>query len=107
MDQPLFSAKNNRRFENFTRVETFGSPDTHWIKVTVDPADAPMFSFKAEIVASNLGPPSRAHARARSKNYAYQNWKAHLSGALRPDCGLTRLWEPQNEEYARTRARVF
>ena len=33
-----------------------------------------------------------AHAR-RSKNYAYQNWKAHLSGALRPDCGLARLWD--------------
>ena len=32
-------------------------------------------------------------AYARSKNYAYQNWKAHLSGALRPDCGLARLWE--------------
>jgi hypothetical protein len=39
-----------------------------------------------------------AHARARSKNYAYQNWKAHLSGALRPDCGLARLWEPQIQE---------
>ena len=47
-----------------------------------------------------------ALARARSKNYAYQNWKAHLSGALRPDCGLARLWEPQIQEYARTRARV-
>jgi hypothetical protein len=34
-----------------------------------------------------------ASAHARSKNYAYQNWKAHLSGALRPDCGLARLWE--------------
>ena len=33
-----------------------------------------------------------ASAHARSKNYAYQNWKAHLSGALRPDCGLARLW---------------
>jgi hypothetical protein len=54
VDQPLFSAKNNRRFENFTRVETFGSPDTHWIKVTVDPADAQVFSFKAEIVAENV-----------------------------------------------------
>ena len=48
-----------------------------------------------------------ARACARSKNYAYQNWKAHLSGALRPDCGLARLWEPQIQEYARTRARVF
>ena len=54
VDQPLFSAKDKRRFENFTRVETFGSPDTHWIRVTVDPADAQVFSFKAEIVAENV-----------------------------------------------------
>jgi hypothetical protein len=27
---------------------------------------------------------SRTRAHARSKNYAYQNWKAHRSGALRP-----------------------
>jgi hypothetical protein len=53
LDQPLFSTKSNRRFENFTRVETFGNPDTHWIRVTVDPADAQVFSFKAEIVAEN------------------------------------------------------
>jgi hypothetical protein len=53
VDQPLFSIKSNRRFENFTRVETFGNPDTHWIRVTVDPADAQVFSFKAEIVAEN------------------------------------------------------
>jgi hypothetical protein len=54
VDQPLFSAKNDRRFESFTRVETFGSPDTHWIRVAVDPADAQVFSFKAEIVAENV-----------------------------------------------------
>jgi hypothetical protein len=54
VDQPLFSAKNNRRFENFTRVETFGSPDMHWVRVVVDPADAQVFSFKAEIVAGNV-----------------------------------------------------
>ncbi len=54
VDQPLFSAKNNRRFENFTRVETFGNPDTHWIKVTVDPAAPQVFSFRAEIVPENV-----------------------------------------------------
>jgi hypothetical protein len=54
VDQLLFSAKNNRRFENFNRVETFGSPDTHWIRVAVDPADAHVFSFKAEIVGENV-----------------------------------------------------
>jgi hypothetical protein len=53
VDQPLFSTRSNRRFENFTRVETFGNPDTHWIRVTVDPTDAQVFSFKAEIVAEN------------------------------------------------------
>ena len=53
-DQPLFSAKNGRRFENFTRVETFGSPDTHWIKITIDPADAQVFSFKAELIPENV-----------------------------------------------------
>ena len=36
---------------------------------------------------------ARPGACARSKNYADQNWKAHLSGALRPECGLARLWE--------------
>ena len=42
------------------RVETFGSPDTHWIKVTVDPSDPQVFSFKAEIVArKHTGSPNR------------------------------------------------
>jgi predicted phosphodiesterase len=54
VDQPLFSAKDNRRFENFTRVETFGSPDTHWIRVTVDPTDPQVFSFKAQIIPENV-----------------------------------------------------
>ena len=54
VDQPLFNVKNGRRFENFTRVETFGSPNTHWIRVTVDPADAQVFSFKAELIAENV-----------------------------------------------------
>ncbi len=54
LDQPLFSLKNNRRFENFTRVETFGNPDTHWVRVTVDPADPQVFSFKGEIIGENV-----------------------------------------------------
>jgi hypothetical protein len=54
MDQPLFSKKTNRRFENFTRVETFGAPETHWVRVTVDPADAQVFRFNAEIIPENV-----------------------------------------------------
>jgi hypothetical protein len=54
IDQPLFSEKVHRRFENFTRVETFGDPDTHWVRVTVDPADPQLFQFNPEIVPENM-----------------------------------------------------
>jgi hypothetical protein len=53
IDKPLFSAKTGRAFENFTRVETFGWPDTHWVRVTVDPADPHLFRFSPEIVPEN------------------------------------------------------
>jgi hypothetical protein len=59
IDKPLYSAKTGRVFENFTRVETFGWPDTHWVRITVDPADAQLFRFKPEIV------PENAASRAR------------------------------------------
>jgi len=54
IDKPLYSKKTNRLFENFTRVETFGWPDSHWIRISVDPADPQLFRFKAEIVPENV-----------------------------------------------------
>ncbi len=54
VDKPLYSRKTSRLFENFTRVETFGWPDTHWVRITVDPADPQLFRFKAEIVPENV-----------------------------------------------------
>jgi hypothetical protein len=39
--------------ENFTRVETFGFPDTHWIRVKVDPRSEDVFSFELEVVDAN------------------------------------------------------
>jgi hypothetical protein len=54
IDKPLYSRKSNRSFENFTRVETFGWPDSHWVRVTVDPADPQLFRFKPEIVPDNV-----------------------------------------------------
>jgi len=54
IDKPLYSKKTNRLFENFTRVETFGNPDTHWVRVTVDPADLQVFRFNAEIMPENV-----------------------------------------------------
>lgn len=53
IDKPLFSAKTKRPFENFTRVETFGWPDSHWIHVAVDPANPELFTCTAQIVPGN------------------------------------------------------
>ena len=40
--------------ENFTRVETFGTPYHHWLHVTVDATDPSVFTFRPRIVAANL-----------------------------------------------------
>jgi hypothetical protein len=59
VDQPLFTTgaegpgDRGRQVENFTRVESFGFPEAHWIRVIVDPNDPGVFSFKAEIVEPN------------------------------------------------------
>jgi hypothetical protein len=54
IDKPLYSKKTHRLFENFTRVETFGNPDSHWVRVTVDPSDPQLFTFKGEIIPENV-----------------------------------------------------
>jgi hypothetical protein len=54
IDKPLSGTKSRRRLENFTRVETFGNPDVHWLRVTVDPADPNVFTFRQELVRDNL-----------------------------------------------------
>ncbi len=53
IDKPLISSYSNQRIENFTRVETFGAGDVHWLRVTVDPDDENVFIFKQEIVQEN------------------------------------------------------
>lgn len=40
--------------ENFTRVETFGQPNHHWVQVFVDEHDAQVFTFKPRIVTANI-----------------------------------------------------
>ena len=58
VNKPLYGPWSQRIFTNFTRLETFGHPDTHWVRITVDPADPGLFSIRAEIVPEN-----RAHHR--------------------------------------------
>jgi hypothetical protein len=53
VSKPLLSKKTKRFFENFTRVETFGDPDTHWVRITVDPSKFELFTIEPEIVPEN------------------------------------------------------
>ena len=62
IDKPMFekdpSEKGRRRrgrmIENFTRVETYGNPETHWVRVIVDSKDRNVFTYKEGIVEKNL-----------------------------------------------------
>jgi hypothetical protein len=53
VDKPLFGSTSRRTIENFTRVETIGYPDTHWVRAIVDPKESNVFSFRLEIVEAN------------------------------------------------------
>jgi hypothetical protein len=52
VDKPMTSS-TGERVENFTRVETFGSPDVHWVRASVDTSDPKVFAFQPEIVEEN------------------------------------------------------
>jgi hypothetical protein len=54
IDKPMMGARTRRRVENFTRVETFGFPDVHWLRATVDESDPNLFSFRQELVRKNF-----------------------------------------------------
>jgi hypothetical protein len=54
IDKPLANSETGRIIEHFTRVETFGAPDVHWVRGIVDPRDPDLFTFKPQIVKKNL-----------------------------------------------------
>jgi hypothetical protein len=56
VDKPLYAEEGGvgSRVLNFTRVETFGDEDVHWVRATVDTRDEEVFSFDPEIVEENL-----------------------------------------------------
>jgi hypothetical protein len=53
IDKPLKDAAGHT-IENFTRVQTFGSDQNHWVGATIDPRDPQVFSFQQHIVAANV-----------------------------------------------------
>lgn len=48
--------RQNQRLLKFTRVETFGTPDAHWVKATIDASSANVFEFSPVLVPANLAP---------------------------------------------------
>ena len=40
--------------ENLTRVESFGTPNHHWLQVTVEVSDPNVFTFRPRIIAANV-----------------------------------------------------
>jgi hypothetical protein len=48
VDKPLYSP--TQMLPNFTRLQTFGSPSLHWVKVTVDPQVEQLFRIEPVIV---------------------------------------------------------
>jgi hypothetical protein len=53
IDKPLTDAAGNV-IANFTRCQTFGSANNHWVSATVDPHDPQVFTFHQHIVAANV-----------------------------------------------------
>ena len=51
VDKPLINQAN--LLANFTRVETFGSPNIHWVKVSVDSRSRNVFKFEPMMVPGN------------------------------------------------------
>ena len=57
MDKPLgrgTGANRTPSLENFTRLETFGQPNHHWVQISVEPDDPAVFVVRQRIVPENL-----------------------------------------------------
>jgi hypothetical protein len=50
MDKPLYAP--GKMLKNFTRVQTFGSPSNHWVRVLVNKDDPEVFTIKPVVVRS-------------------------------------------------------
>jgi hypothetical protein len=53
VDKPISHSSGGGVLTNFTRVETFGARNTHWVSATIDPDDPNLFAFQPRIVPAN------------------------------------------------------
>jgi len=52
MDKPI-NGPGTGVLANFTRVETFGARNTHWVSATIDPGNPNVFTFEPRVVPAN------------------------------------------------------
>lgn len=55
VSKPLVDRKSERFLDHFTRLEVFGDPDSHWVRVIVDPTVPGLFTIRPEIIPENRG----------------------------------------------------
>ena len=53
IDKPINRSTGGGVLTNFTRLETFGARNTHWVRATVDARDPNVFEFEQRIVPGN------------------------------------------------------
>lgn len=53
VDKPLYDGDNV--VEHFTRVEVFGNPNVHWVRIVVNPDSNEVFEFHQELIEENYG----------------------------------------------------
>jgi hypothetical protein len=51
LDKPWVNGGN--MLKNFSRLEAFGSPGVHWVKVTVNPKNRSLFTIEPMIISAN------------------------------------------------------
>ena len=54
VDHPLPDPTSGAPLPNFTRLETFGSPDIGWVRVVVDTARARFVTFEPRVMPPRL-----------------------------------------------------
>jgi hypothetical protein len=56
VSKPLVHKKTGRFVDHFTRLEVFGDPESHWVRVTVDPKRPGLFTIRPETIPENRSP---------------------------------------------------
>lgn len=51
--KPLFTPKTQRFFDNFTRLETYGWPDSGWVRVRTNPSNPELFELLPQMPKGN------------------------------------------------------